>query len=119
MTRWALLGLFLVAAAGPANAKAPPDSSYLVYAGTTSAGIYSYRFDSKTGQLTALGKVAECDHCEWLATDPQHRFLYVLGDGPRSHGAQQANGFLSSYSIDRETGKLTFLNQVDSGGSIP
>jgi 6-phosphogluconolactonase len=63
--------------------------------------------------------VAECDHCEWLATDPQHRYLYVLGDGPRSHGAHQANGFLSSYSIDRESGKLTFLNQVDSGGSIP
>ena len=117
--RWALLGLLVVAGAGAASAKAPPASSYLVYAGTTSAGIYSYRFDSKTGQLTALGKVAECDHCEWLATDPQHRFLYVLGDGLRNRGAHQANGFLSSYSIERETGKLTFLNQVDSGGSIP
>jgi 6-phosphogluconolactonase len=117
--RWALLGLLVVAGAGAASAKAPTASSYLVYAGTTSAGIYSYRFDSKTGQLTALGKVAECEHCEWLATDPQHRYLYVLGDGPRSHGAHQANGFLSSYSIDRESGKLTFLNQVDSGGSIP
>ena len=57
--RWALLGLLVVAGAGAASAKAPPASSYLVYAGTTSAGIYSYRFDSKTGQLTALGKVAE------------------------------------------------------------
>src|ERR1700722_1132058 len=117
--RWALLGLLVVAGAGAASAKAPTASSYLVYVGTTSAGIYSYRFDSKTGQLTAVGKVGECDHCEWLATDPQHRYLYVLGDGPRSHGAHHANGFLSSYSIDRESGKLTFLNQVDSGGSIP
>jgi 6-phosphogluconolactonase len=121
MMKWALLGLFVAAWAGAASAKAPPASPYLVYVGTTSAGIYSYRFDSKIGQLIALGKVAECDHCEWLATDPQHRFLYVLGDGPRKHGANghQANGFLSSYSIDRETGKLTFLNQVDSAGSIP
>jgi 6-phosphogluconolactonase len=119
MTKWALLGLLVVAGTGAASAKAPPADPYLVYVGTTSAGIYNYRFDSKTGQLTALGKVADCDRCEWLATDPQHRFLYVLGDGPRSHGAHQANGFLSSYSIDRQSGKLTFLNQVDSGGSIP
>ena len=62
-------------------------SSYLVYVGTytgpKSKGIYGFRFDPKTGQLTSTGLVAEMANPSWVVTDPQHRFLYAATEmGP-------------------------------------
>jgi 6-phosphogluconolactonase len=105
--------------------KIPLASSYLVYVGTytagTSKGIYDYRFDPKTGQLTPIGVAAEVVNPSFLATDPQHRFLYAVTEMGQEHGpdASKKNGFISSFSIDRKTGALTFLNKIDSGGGGP
>lgn len=125
--RLALLAFFVLAGAnvpqplGAATKKTPSASSALVYVGTTSKGIYSYRFDTETGRLTPTGVAAEAATLQFLITDPQHRFLYTVTEGGRERGAKShnTNGFVSSFSIDRKTGRLTFLNQVDSGGSVP
>ena len=105
--------------------KIPAASSYLVYVGTytagTSKGIYDYRFDPKTGQLTPIGVAAEVVNPSFLATDPQHRFLYAVTEMGQAHGpdAYKTNGSISSFSIDRKTGALTLLNKIDSGGGGP
>jgi 6-phosphogluconolactonase len=105
--------------------KIPAASSYLVYVGTytagTSKGIYNYHFDPKTGQLTPIGVAAEVVNPSFLATDPQHRFLYAVTEMGQAHGpdAYKTNGSISSFSIDRKTGALTFLNKIDSGGGGP
>ena len=110
------------ALAAPARAAA---SSYFVYVGTYTAGkskgIYGYRFDPKTGQLTATGLAAEMVNPSFLITDPQHRFLYAVTEMGQERGANsyKTNGSISSYSIDPKTGALTFLNKVDSGGGGP
>jgi 6-phosphogluconolactonase len=97
-------------------------SSYLAYVGTytasSSKGIYSFRFDSATGQLKAIGVAAELPNPSFLATDPRHRFLYAVTEMGPEPGADdyKKNGFVSSFSIDRKTGALTFLNKVDAGG---
>jgi 6-phosphogluconolactonase len=88
------------------------------YTGTTSKGIYGYRFDAKTGQFTSLGVMAEAANPSFVATDADHRFLYASterGDGPPSTATRE--GFLTSYAIDPGTGALTFLSKVSAGGT--
>ena len=113
-----MLGITLAGASVPLHAA----SSYLAYVGTytasSSKGIYSFRFDPATGQLKAIGVAAELPNPSFLATDPQHRFLYAVTEMGPEPGADdyKKNGFVSSYSINRKTGALTFLNKVDAGG---
>ncbi len=94
----------------------PATSSYFFYVATNpgpkSKGIYVYRFDAKTGQLSSMRLAADLNS-EWIATDPLHRSLYAVGNSNRSHGS------ISSFSIDPKTGSLKFLNKVDSGGGGP
>ncbi len=116
--RLAMLGITLAGASVPLHAA----SSYLAYVGTytasSSKGIYSFRFDPATGQLKPIGVAAELPNPSFLATDPQHRFLYAVTEMGPEPGADdyKKNGFVSSYSIDRKTGALTLLNKVDAGG---
>jgi len=67
-----------------------------------------------------MGLAAEIGNPSFLATDPEHRYLYAVtesankGSQPRTPG-----GAVSSFSIDPKTGALTFLNSVPSGGRGP
>src|ERR1700727_607601 len=116
--RLAMLGITLGGASAPLHAA----SSYLAYVGTytasSSKGIYSFRFDPATGQLKPMGVAAELPNPSFLATDPQHRFLYAATEMGPEPGADdyKKNGSISAYSIDRKTGALTLLNKVDAGG---
>ncbi len=84
-------------------------------------GIYLFRYEAKTGQLTPLGVAAELANPSFLATDPQNRFLYAVterGSDPNVRGAT-SDQTVSSYSINPKTGALTFLNKVSSAGGMP
>jgi len=120
--RTPLLALFLLttfAAAAPA----PHSGKYLVYVGTyteegsTSKGIYAYRFDASTGQITTLGLAAETTNPSFVALHPNGRFLYAVNEVGNYKGPN--SGGVSAFSIDRITGKLTFLNEVPSRGADP
>jgi 6-phosphogluconolactonase len=103
-------------AMGQQNAH-PPDPqtarSYFVYVG--GGGINQYRFDAKTGTLTSLGLAAPVKGESWLATNPEHRYLYTIG-APASapNHADLRGGSISSFSIEPKTGALTYLNSVPS-----
>jgi 6-phosphogluconolactonase len=119
----ALLALSL--ASNFANAGAPTKSSkkYLMYVGTytaegsTSKGIYAYRFDSSSGAVTPIGLAAQTTNPSFLAVNPNHRFLYAVNETADYKG--QKSGAVSAFAIDTATGKLTLLNQVASGGADP
>jgi 6-phosphogluconolactonase len=99
------------------------DANYFMYVGTytltdsTSKGIYAYRFNPRTGKLTAIGLVAETINPSFLAVDPTHRYLYAVNEIGDYKG--QKSGAVSAFSIDHASGKLTLLNQVASGGADP
>lgn len=108
-----------IAAAAPASAA----SKYLVYVGTyteegsKSKGIYAFRYDAATGQVTPLGLAAETTNPSFVALHPNGRFLYAVNElgnykGPNSGG-------VSAFAIDKATGKLTFLNEFPSRGADP
>src|SRR5215467_13751450 len=112
-----LLGV--VAAAAPAS----NSGKYLFYVGTYTEegakgkGIYAYSYDASNRQVTSLGLAAEAKHPSFVAPHPNGRFLYAVNEvgsykGPNSGG-------VSAFSIDRATGKLTFLNEMPSRGADP
>jgi 6-phosphogluconolactonase len=118
-----LLFLSLSAACAEA-ASAPQEHKYLMYVGTytaeagsTSKGIYAYRFDASTGGLTSIGVAAETTNPSFLAAHPNHRFLYAVNEVSNYKG--EKSGAVSAFAIDRATGKLTLLNQVASKGADP
>ena len=102
---------------------AQADGKYLVYVGTytqegsKSKGIYAYRFDEGTNQITSLGLAAETTNPSFVAIHPNGRFLYAVNEVQHYEGPN--SGGVSAFSIDRATGKLTFLNEVPSRGADP
>ena len=109
----------LLAAAAPAEQR----GKYIFYVGTytedgsKSKGIYAYRFDADTAQITSLGLAAETTNPSFVALHPNGRFLYAVNEVGNYKGP--TSGGVSAFSIDRATGKLTFLNEVPSRGADP
>jgi 6-phosphogluconolactonase len=101
--------------------KAPATGKYLVYVGTytgkDSKGIYAYRYDAGTGQLTSMGLAAETSNPSFLAVDRSRRFLYAVNENSNFKG--QSSGAVSAFAIDRNSGKLSLLNEVPSRGADP
>lgn len=102
---------------------APALAAQIMYVGTytkpqsDSEGIYAYRFDAKAAKFTPLGLVATGIHPSFLAVHPNGKFLYAVNELDSVQG--KPDGFVSAYSFDNASGKLTFLNQVSSGGAAP
>ena len=96
---------------------------YLLYVGTytqdksSSKGIYAYRYDAASQELTSLGLAAETTNPSWVAIHPNGRYLYAVNEIQNYKGPN--SGGVSAFSIDRSTGKLTFLNEVSSRGADP
>jgi 6-phosphogluconolactonase len=101
--------------------RAATKSKYLVYVGTytekVSKGIYAYRFDPATDQLTSLGLAAETVNPSFLAVHPSRPFLYAVNEISQYEG--RSSGGVSAFAVAPGTGKLTFLDEVPSGGEGP
>jgi 6-phosphogluconolactonase len=122
----AMLLVTLLPAALSAAAKPMPANSnqYLFYVGTyteekgsTSKGIYAYRYDANSGEITPLGLAAETTNPSWVVVSPNGKYLYAANEVPKYNGPN--SGGLSAFSIDHATGKLTFLNEVATRGADP
>ena len=97
------------------------DFRYLVYVGTYtdkgSKGIYAYRFDPSSGELGDVGLAATTDNPSFLAVATDDKFLYALNEINNFNGGQA--GAVTTFSIDRSSGKLAPLQQVSSLGPGP
>jgi 6-phosphogluconolactonase len=111
-----------LSAAQKPHKKHAPQGQYLVYAGTyttktDSKGIYAYRFDAASGQLSAIGLAAESGDPSFVAVHPSGKYLYSVNEVGSFGGS--SSGAVSAFAIDRQIGKLTFLNQVATRGAGP
>jgi 6-phosphogluconolactonase len=117
-----LLVLFVstIFAAAASPAKQP---RYFFYVGTytedgtKSKGIYVYRFDPNTGEITDLGLAAATTNPSFVALHPNGKYLYAVNEVGNYKGPN--SGGVSAFSIDHGSGKLTFLNEVASRGADP
>ena len=115
------LDLLLLSLLTVSAAKDTPTKKYLLFVGTytekESKGIYAYRFDATTSELTPLGVASETTNPSFLAIDPSRRFLYTVNEVRKYKGAD--SGAVSAFAINRQTGKLSLLNEVASRGADP
>jgi 6-phosphogluconolactonase len=125
LARFALSVVLILSSVPPAAAQA---GKYLFYVGTytedgsKSKGIYAYRYDGSTGEITPLGLAAETTNPSFVALHPNGKFLYAVNEVGNYKGPN--SGGVSAFAIDRSkdghaTGKLTFLNEVASRGADP
>jgi 6-phosphogluconolactonase (cycloisomerase 2 family) len=77
-------------------------------------GIYIYGFDSKTGNLNALGHAENTINPSYINLSPNGKYLYACTETQMSE-----NGNISAFRFDKKTAKLTLLNKVSSGGDNP
>ncbi|MBD3184358.1 beta-propeller fold lactonase family protein [Candidatus Poribacteria bacterium] len=93
----------------------------LVYVGTytqgDSEGIYIYHLDMDSGDLNLVGVAKDIVNPSFLAIEPEKRYLYAVNEVGNFNN--KPTGAVSAFAIDRETGKLTFLNHQSSEGSGP
>jgi 6-phosphogluconolactonase len=87
------------------------------YTGAKSQGIYVSKFDSVTGKLSAPELAAEITNPTYLAVAPGGNFLYAVSEVDEIGGKR--TGAVAAFALDTKTGKLTPLNQQNSGGSGP
>jgi 6-phosphogluconolactonase len=103
-----------------ASAQTTP-AGYLLFVGTytsgSSKGIYGFRFQSETGELTPLGLLAETPDPTFLALSADHRFLYAVNEEANYQGTH--SGRVSSFVIDHLKAKLSPVDSVASAGSGP
>jgi 6-phosphogluconolactonase len=116
-----LQSILVLALVTLANAKDSPKNKYQLFVGTytekESKGIYAFRFDATSSELTPLGVVAETANPSFLAIDPSQRFLYAVNEAQTYKGAN--SGGVSAFAINRTTGKLSLSNEEASRGADP
>jgi 6-phosphogluconolactonase len=82
------------------------------YTKRTSEGIYTYRFNAKTGAFSAVGTTKDIKNPSFLAIAPNQKWVYAVSESPTEGG-------VLAYYFDKKTGQLTFINQQPSGGGAP
>lgn len=95
----------------------PQKKDFLAFVGTyttktQSKGIYAFRYDATNGKLNPIGVAAETPDPSFVVVHPAGKFLYAVNEGGKA-------SFVTSFALDRKTGKLTQLNQVPSLGEDP
>lgn len=80
-------------------------------------GIHLYKADTATGLLSEYGAAENIDNPSFLAVNKQKTTLYAVNELKEFDG--EKSGSVSSFSIDKTTGALTFLNRKPTGGQDP
>ena len=83
----------------------------------SSKGIYAYRFNSVTGELSKVGLAAATASPTFLVTAPDRKTIFAANEVEDFGG--QKSGAVSSFSLDPATGTLTQVSQVTSKGAAP
>ena len=108
------LGLNLILAGQKTNEK------FLIigsYTNDTSDGIYVYKFNTLTGDNSFVSSV-KTPNPSFLTVSPDHRFVYSVNENADSTRFT-VSGHVASFSFDKVTGKLKFINRQESGGKHP
>lgn len=95
---------------GTAAQAAPP---LLVYIGMHGSEIRVGHFDPAKGTLTVDGPVAQVPRPTWTVAHPTLPILYSVNEVGNDG---KSNGSVYAFHIDRKTGALTKIGEVDAGG---
>lgn len=85
------------------------------YTSGKSEGIYVYKFNSTTGEYSAVSSI-KSPNPSYLAVSPDQQYVYAVYEEGNNN---RVGGSVASFKFDKSTGQLTKLNQVPSGGDHP
>ena len=92
--------------------------TYYMFVGTYtesgSKGIYVYTFNATTGKCQLIGNTDSVVNPSYLAISANQKYLYAVNE--TNHAKP---GAISSFSFNKKTGMLTFLNKTPTGGDDP
>jgi len=95
--------------------------SFLVYIGTytgpESEGIYTFRFDRKSGKLTSVNEPTKTSNPSFVAVHPSGNYLYAVNEDKKFGGEE--GGGITAFAIDKMTGVLTEINSQCTHGAHP
>jgi len=114
-TAWPRLTL----AAAPAAAAVLPTYHY-AYVGTytpNGGGIYLFRLDPATAELTQLQLIDDIRNPTWLAVNAAQTRLYAVSEIDNYQGMH--SGAVVSYAIDNDSLQIKRIGAVSSGGPGP
>jgi 6-phosphogluconolactonase len=84
------------------------------YTGKGSKGIYVYKFNAANGTAKWVSNTENAVNPSYLAVAPSGKYIYAVNETGRDQP-----GKVSSYSFNRNTGKLSFINDEVTGGDDP
>lgn len=85
------------------------------YTNGKSEGIYVYKFDASHGSAKYVSSV-KISNPSFVAVSPDEKFIYSVEENAANNGL---GGEITSFSFDKKTGTLTYLNRQTSGGDHP
>ncbi len=91
--------------------------TYTEKEGSQSKGIYVYRMDSSSGEMSFVWEAKGILNPSYLEIHPERRFLYAVNE-VQSFGGQDGGG-VTALSIDLVSGELNLLNAYSSQGKDP
>lgn len=104
----------LWAITGSLQAQAQKEILYVgTYSIRGSEGLYVFSFDRQSGTMQQVQSVSNTKSPSFLALHPSGRYLYSVNEGAEKSGG------VSSYTIEKKTGKLTYMNSQPSLGGSP
>lgn len=113
--------LFFALAMAPlllAAQTSPKSRYYHVLTGTytsgKSEGIYVYRLDTETGELSHVQTAGGVHNPSFVTLSPDGRYAYAVNEQ-----SGDKEGMVSAFRFNQSTGALEFLNQQPSGGGDP
>ncbi len=91
--------------------------TYTEHEGSQSKGIYVYRMNSSSGELTFEGEVKDVRNPSFLDLHPQKDFLYAVNEVTSFAG--EVGGGVTAFVVHPESGQLSLLNTYPSRGKDP
>jgi len=82
--------------------------------GKPAKGIYIYRMNMQTGELTATGNAENITNPSFLTLSSGGKYLYACTDTKTA-----VAGSISAFSIDSVNGGINFINKASSEGANP
>lgn len=91
--------------------------TYTEHEGSRSRGIYVYRMDSASGELTFEWEARDVLNPSFLDLHPHRNLLYAVNEVGTFSGEE--GGGVSAFSVDPASGELKLLNAYSSRGKDP
>jgi 6-phosphogluconolactonase len=97
------------------------EHKYLVFVGTYtnngSEGIYSFKFNPETSDISSVELAVVTDNPSFIAIDQAEQYLYAVNELDTFNN--EPTGAVSVFKIDRESEKLNLIQKVSSFGAAP